>query len=202
MVGLPENGAPFPRVQAAFNCAAERFSMSPSSPPIASVHPKLPVAAPLRFPAALLSKTPTQIELACGEVQGTLLALEEGARTLGARLGVRFGPVELDAPTYEGVLQPEIPMLVRFLLLRLHQYSLDRIGGQWGLFYTPSYRGVAGPTVPLRDAPIEARMRFLDHSPEFFRLYLDASAVQLSAPKAAVARGQEALRLLSDIRPE
>lgn len=161
--------------------------------------PESGVVVPLRFKGGLLRRQPSQLDLAYSQVQATLLALEDRARTIGGQLGVRFGPVELKEPTQTGNNAQDMALVLRLFLLRIHMFSLDRVNGQWGLWYAPMVRAVAQPAVPLRDAPIEARTFFLENSEEFFRRYLEASELQLKAPKTAVVVGQRTLDLLAHI---
>lgn len=154
---------------------------------------------PLKFQGGLLQRQPSQLDLAYSEVQATLLALEDRARTIGGQLGVRFGPVELNEPKETGNPSRDMAVVLRLLIGRIHMFTLDRVNGHWGLWYAPMVRAVAQPIVPLRDAPIEARTYFLENSDEFFRRYLAAAEVQLKAPQAAVAIGQRTLDLLANV---
>lgn len=162
--------------------------------PVQANHPK-----PLTFQGGLLQRQPSQLDLAYSEVQKTLLALEDRARTIGAQLGVRFGPVELNEPKETGTSK-DMAAVMRLFLGRIHFFSLDRVNGHWGLLYSPMLRGVAQPSVPLRDAPIEARTFFLEYSEEFFRRYLATAEIQLKAPQTAVVVGQRTLDLLANVQ--
>lgn len=155
---------------------------------------------PLKFQGGLLQRQPSQLDLAYSQVQATLLALEDRARTIGGQLGVRFGPVELSEPKETGNPSKDMALVLRLMMGRIHMYMLDRVNGAWGLWYSPMVRTVAQPVVALRDAPIEARTFFLEHSEEFFRRYLAAAEAQLKAPQAAVAVGQRTLDLLANVQ--
>jgi len=152
------------------------------------------------FQGGLLRRQPSQLDLAYSQVQATLLALEDRARAIGGQLGVRFGPVELSEPNETGNPSKELALLLRLMTGRIHMFMLDRVNGTWGLWYSPMVRAVAQPVVPLRDAPVEARTFFLEHSEEFFGRYLATAEVQLKAPQTAVAAGQRTLDLLANVQ--
>jgi hypothetical protein len=83
-----------------------------------------------------------------------------------------------------------------------------RVHGRWGLYY---YRGPAafGPssatnvkpsTVPIKDAPLAVRERFLRHAEAFFSQYIKMAESRLTQVKASVEGGDAALRLLESLK--
>jgi len=86
----------------------------------------------------------------------------------------------------------------------VEQVTLEHRDGRWGLYY---FRGPAalGPsasttirpsTVPLKDAPLTVRERFLQRSESFFRRYIETVEGRLAKVKESVAAGDAALAML------
>ena len=56
--------------------------------------------------------------------------------------------------------------------------------------------------VPLRDAPLEARAKFLRRSESFFRQYFDKAKANLAKPHEAAEIGRRTLDLINSIEME
>ena len=166
----------------------------------------------LTFRAELLRPVPSQLELAHDEVTRVVEQLDERARDLGKALGVSMTTFEINPVAIPETLakadQSSKALYEAFATLTRSQevVTLEKRDGKWGLWYrhTPSPFVAAGrpaTTVPLRDAPLEARMKFLHKSAEFFDAYLKRAQEGLGSPQQAAAAGMRALEMLNNIKP-
>lgn len=162
--------------------------------------------APLTFPQALLRTPPSQLDMAQDEVTKVVEQLDERARHFGTTLGISMPNFDLNDVANE-VSQSEGWIVLAVALTRSPEcVSLEKRDGRWGLWYTKvppvlasSQRPVA--SVPLRDAPLEARMKFLRKSEEFFREYLKRAEEGLGSPQQAADIGKQTLAMLDRIKP-
>jgi hypothetical protein len=103
---------------------------------------------------------------------------------------------------------PEGPAELVLALLAPRQFvALERRRGDWGLWYSfePGIVkvGNAQPhSVPLRDAPLDVRERFLHRSEQFFRDYLELCRGRLGTMSSAVASGDRTIQLLQNLSLE
>ncbi|NOJ80497.1 hypothetical protein [Myxococcus xanthus] len=162
------------------------------------------VPAPLTFPQAVLRPIPSQLELAQNEVTKVVELCDERARHFGTMLGISMSAFELnDPPNTTG--QTDALALLVALTRSVESVSLERRDGRWGLWYTKSAPVLSSSqrpttTVPLRDAPLEARMQFLRKSEEFFREYLKRTEEGLGSPQQAAEMGKSTLAMLDNIK--
>jgi hypothetical protein len=89
----------------------------------------------------------------------------------------------------------------------LEQVTLEQREGKWGLYYHrgPAPFGSAAATtvkpssVPLKDAPLAVRERFLRHAEAFFRRYVEGAGTRLARMKESVEGGDAALEMLESL---
>ena len=116
--------------------------------------------------------------------------LDDRARHRGSKFGVplhRWALKELPSPSPE---TPgwEIALLAIGTLAQEQEFgNLEKHDGRWGLCYTrqPAPMNASreqAKTMALRDAPVDARMRFLERSDAFFRQYIDLCKSRLAEP--------------------
>jgi hypothetical protein len=163
-------------------------------------------AEPITFPEDLLRPTPSQLELAQDEVTRVVEQLDERARHYGTKLGVSMTNFELSESS-DALSRSEPWQGLVIAMTRNQEFvSLEKRDGRWGLWHTRTPPPLASSgrsvtTVPLRDAPLEARMKFLHKSEQFFREYLERVQQGLGSPQQAAERGKLTLELLDRIKP-
>ncbi|HTK31107.1 MAG TPA: hypothetical protein VL332_04015 [Candidatus Saccharimonadaceae bacterium] len=148
--------------------------------------------------------------------------LDARAQTLGESLGIAFTSFVLPAasgaaPANEAGAsgtEPEsaeasandgatmLAATLRTLTSREERVTLERRAGRWGLYFLRGAAALGGErgaeAVPLKDAPLEARERFLLHSEEFFAQYLDLCEDRRTRMRQAVAAADRTLALLDE----
>jgi hypothetical protein len=215
----PEEAERFPRKNIMKNKPPARVPLRPliarprtGSPPTENVFSEAEsvfpegAAAPMTFPEDLLRPTPSQLELAQDEVTRVVEQLDERARHYGTKLGVSMTNFELSEVS-DTITRSENWQVLLIAMTRNQEFiSLEKRDGRWGLWHTrtPPPLASAGrsvTTVPLRDAPLEARMKFLHKSEQFFREYLERVKQGLGSPQQAAERGKLTLALLDSIKP-
>jgi hypothetical protein len=160
----------------------------------------------LTFPAALYQPPQSQVTRAEDAVADRIAKLDTRAAQLGAAFGIPFtsfilNPVEL--PTGNSGWVMAIGILGK-LANRDERISLERRGGQWGLYFTRDPAAIAqerrSDTVALRDAPLNIRETFLLKSESFFREYLDLCKDRLGTMQNSVVGADRTLELLDGLR--
>jgi len=148
--------------------------------------------------------------------------LDARAQTLGESLGIAFTSFVLPAASgaaaseagASGTAEVEaveasandgatmLAATLRTLTSREERVTLERRAGRWGLYFlrgAAAFGGERGAeAVPLKDAPLEARERFLLHSEEFFAQYLDLCEDRRTRMRQAVAAADRTLALLDE----
>lgn len=163
-----------------------------------------PQSTAISFPKDLLQSPPTQLQAYEDAVAGRVRELDARASQLARGFGIGYSPgVHLqEAAEYEGT---EVLLLLGKMLIPTQRVSLEKVNGNWGLVYTYEPGVVKmgndrGMRVPLRDAPLDVREKFLRRSEEFFRRYLDSCKDRLAGMKDAVSAGDRTLELLQRIQ--
>jgi hypothetical protein len=91
---------------------------------------------------------------------------------------------------------------LRTLTSREERVTLERRAGRWGLYFVRGAAALGGErgaeAVPLKDAPLDVRERFLLHSEEFFAQYLDLCEERRTRMQRAVAAADRTLALLDE----
>lgn len=82
--------------------------------------------------------------------------------------------------------------------------TLERREGRWALFFTRDRAPLDSASaprsaVPLKDAPLDVRERFLQRSEDFFRAYLALCEDRLGRMKTAILQADRTLALLAAI---
>jgi len=158
------------------------------------------------FRADLLKPRQSQIAQYSNEVSDRITQLDLHARQLGESFGIPLSGFVLnpppDADPANGASVARA--FLHALAIREERISLERRSGQWGLFFT---RGVSllaqdrtSETVPLRDAPLDVRERFLTRSSEFFDQYLKLCEDRLGTMRQSVQLADQTLRQLASVR--
>jgi hypothetical protein len=159
---------------------------------------------PITFPKDLLVPPQTQVQQYEDAVSRSIRELDAAASQLAHGFGIGYSPgMNLDElPQQE---KSDLLILLAAAFVSTKRVTLEKINGTWGLVY--SYEpGVVRPgndrgyRVPLRDAPLEIREKFLHRSEEFFRRYLATCQDRLGTMKVAVDAGSRTLALLRNVQ--
>jgi hypothetical protein len=162
----------------------------------------------LTFPAALVHPPQSQVAQYEDAVSNRIGQLEVRALQLGEGFGIPFTSFVLNplaTPPLDTGLAVVASMLGA-LTTRPERISLERRNGRWGLYFTREPAVVAqerkADTVPLKDAPLDVRERFLVKSQEFFRSYLELCKDRLSSMKQSVHEADQTIALIDRLRLE
>lgn len=160
-----------------------------------------PNSGSLSFRRELLRPPQAQVTQYEDAVSQRVAALADRAAVLAAGFGISMTTYELNPPT-KGAGDLALTML-ELMVRTPERVTLERRDGRWGLFFTrePSMlQGAARPlAVPLKDAPLDVRERFLADSERFFREYLSLCENRLGKMKTAVDAADRTLALLQSI---
>ena len=166
------------------------------------------VDAAFTFPADLVRPPITQVSQYADAINDRVRQLDAAARSLAEGFGIPMSTFVLNpvASVGSGDNLAVLAMVLQGLVQKEERVSLERKGGRWGLYFT---RGAAivGPdrtieTVPLADAPLDVRERFLAKSEDFFREYLKLCEDRLGTMKSSVGAANRTLALLASVRLE
>jgi hypothetical protein len=162
----------------------------------------------LGFSADLIQPPQSQITRYEDLVSDRIMKLDLHAAMLAEGFGISFTTFTLNplpVPAEASPIAMATAMLQTFAH-RTERVSLERRSGRWGLYFTREPALVAqerrSESVPIKDAPLDVRERFLLQSEAFFREYLALCEDRLGKMKAAVADGDRTLMLLANIRLE
>jgi hypothetical protein len=160
----------------------------------------------LTFPANLLYPHQSQIAKNEDAVTQRVQQLDAWAQRMGEGFGISFTSFSLNPLTNDfgdGAMAMVATMLAA-MTHRDERISLERRGGRWGLYFTREPAALMqerkAEAVPLKDAPLEIRERFLSRSEDFYRAYLRLCEDRLGRMRAAVAAGDQTLALLDQIQ--
>jgi hypothetical protein len=162
----------------------------------------------LCFPATLLHPPQSQVARSEDLVSNRVAQLDTWAQRLGEGFGIPFTTFALNPlPTdFGGDAAAAALGAMASLVHRLERVSIERRSGKWGIYFTREPALLAqerrAETVPLKDAPLDMRERFLSCSEDFFRQYLKLCEHRLGTMQASVAQADRTLQLLADIRLE
>lgn len=161
----------------------------------------------LSFPASLVHPPQSQLTRSEDAVSNRIAQLDTWAQSLGQGFGISLTSFVLN-PISE-IKDREPSALLACLEVfghRQERVSLERRSGRWGLYFTREPAMIAqdrrAESVPLKDAPLDVRERFLLKSEEFFRAYLDLCEDRLGQMKASVTKADRTLQLLSTLHLE
>lgn len=162
-------------------------------------------ATPLSLRADLIHPPISQVAHYENMVSERIGQLDLRAAQLAESFGIPFTGFRLNPlPEMSNETLVALTILVESLAHRSERISLERRSGRWGLYFTREPALVAqerrSETVPLRDAPLDVRERFLQKSEQFFREYLALCEDRLGSMKAAVSDGDRTLALLNNIQ--
>ncbi len=158
----------------------------------------------LSFPRRLVHPPKSQVARSEDAVTNRIVQLDTHGQQLGEAFGIPFTSFVLNPLTPPSTDITQLAMAVATLLHREERIALERRGGRWGLYFSreaavvQSYDKKTDP-VPLKDAPLDVRERFLVKSEEFFRAYLDLCRNRLEKMHASVAQGDKTLALLRNL---
>lgn len=157
------------------------------------------------FPAHLLKPQQSQIAQYSDGVSDRIAQLDLHARHLGEGFGIPMTGFVLNPPPHpHSDDRTAVALaLLHVLAVREEMVSLERQGGEWGLFFT---RGISllsreriSETVRLRDAPLDVRERFLVRSHEFFEHYLKLCEDRLGKMRIAIGVADQTIAHLSSV---
>ena len=157
----------------------------------------------MSFPQDLLVPQSSQVQIYEDKVSSRIREIDAAASQLARGFGIGYAPgLYIDGiPERSG--KPTLDLLAVAFLPR-QRVSLEKVNSAWGLVYSyePAPMRAANDRalrVPLRDAPLEVREKFLQRSEEFFRRYLATCGDRLGSMKTAVDAGDRTLSLLRSI---
>lgn len=164
--------------------------------------------AEMTFPAHLIHPPQSQVARYGDEVSERVARLDRHAQHLAEGFGIPYTSFVLNPPP-DSPVDTGLEMLAAVLgalATKAERITLERRNGRWGLYFTrgPSVLSQerTADTVPLKDAPLDVRERFLVKSEEFFRGYLELCKDRLASMKGAVAGADRTLELLDQLRLE
>ena len=163
-------------------------------------------AKKLTFQANLLYPQQSQLTRYEDAVAQRIVQLDTWAQRLGEGFGISFTTFVLNPPPSnfgDAGMEMVAAVLVAFTQ-RVERVSLERRSGRWGLYFTREPAALSQErrteTVPLKDAPLDVRERFLTHSVDFVREYLKLCEDRLGRMKGAVSSADATLELLENVR--
>lgn len=159
----------------------------------------------LSFPAELIHPQQSQLARSEDAVGRRLLELDLWAQRLGEGFGISYTGFILNP------FEQAIPSGASDLIATLHAFtnrderiSLERRSGKWGLYFTREAALLSNDrrteTIPLKDAPLDVRERFMVKSEAFFRTYLKLCEDRLGKMKSSVLSADRTLELLNGLR--
>ncbi|MFN0009572.1 MAG: hypothetical protein ACKVXR_16870 [Planctomycetota bacterium] len=170
-----------------------------------------PPRADLTFPADLVLPPKSQVIQYEDRVTERIVALDTYARELGTGFGIPMTGFYLnDFPVPDSKID-SIPLAVLTVLgtvltRDIEHISMERRDGRWGLYFTRIANPLvqrqshsSGGFVPLKDAPLDVRERFLARSEAFFRRYLDQCGDRLASMKGAVDSADRTIAMLASL---
>lgn len=166
------------------------------------------VEAALTFPADLVHPPTTQLSQYADAINDRVRQLDAAARSLAEGFGIPMSSFVLNpvTPVGSGDSLSVVTAMLQGLVQKEERVSLERRGSRWGLYFTRGAAIVAPDkaieTVPLVDAPLDVRERFLAKSEEFFRAYLKLCEDRLGTMKSSVGAANRTLALLASLRLE
>ena len=161
-------------------------------------------ATGLSFPRHLVHPPKSQVARSEDAVTDRIVQLDTHAQQLGEAFGIPFTSFVLNSLPTASSDATQVALAVLALLHREERVALERRGGRWGLYFTREAAVVQNydkrtEPVPLKDAPLDVRERFLSKSEEFFRAYLDVCRNRLEKMHTSVAQGDRTLALLRNL---
>jgi hypothetical protein len=160
----------------------------------------------LTFQANLLYPQQSQLTQYEDAVTHRIVQLDSWAQRLGEGFGIPFTTFSLNPLQNnfgDGGLAAVATMLTA-LTHRDERVSLERRSGRWGLYFTREPAAMAqerkADAVPLKDAPLDIRERFLSKSEDFVRAYLKLCEDRLGRMQGAVASADQTLALLGQLQ--
>jgi hypothetical protein len=167
-------------------------------------------ASAFTFPKNLVHLPKSQAAQYADLVAQKISDLDTFAAQLGGAFGIAFTTFELVSASELPKIQDEGLQLAVALLQEMsrrpERVVLERREQQWGLFYTreapmlqPNERK---HTVRLREASLDARLRFLNVSEEFFGQYLALCQERFGGLKDALTAGDHTLAMLRSLKFE
>jgi hypothetical protein len=163
----------------------------------------------LTFPGRLIYPPQSQVARTEDAVTDHINQLDVHAQQLGQGFGISFTSFVLN-PLLEPASDSNVTALavaIASFLHRAERVSLERRSNRWGLYFTREAALVGSQDrktegVPLKDAPLDVREKFLLKSEEFFRDYLDLCRDRLAKMHDCVAQGDRTLALLHNLTLE
>jgi hypothetical protein len=166
---------------------------------------KVTQAKGLTFQADLLLPPKSQVTQYEDAVTQRVVQLDSWAQRLGEGFGLSFTTFSLN-PMQPNLADSGLAAVATMLMALTHRderVSLERKSGRWGLYFTREPAALAQDrkmdAVPLKDAPLDIRERFLSSSENFFRQYLQLCEDRLGRMRGAVSSADQTLALLNQL---
>lgn len=159
------------------------------------------------FPANLIHPQQSQLTKSEDAVGLRIRELDAWAQKLGEGFGISYtnfilNPLESVVPKGSS----EVLAVLYTLTSRDERISLERRSGKWGLYFTKEPAVFAQDrkteTIPLKDASLDIKDKFLLKSEEFFRSYLKLCEDRLGKMKSSVKSADRTLELLNNLHLE
>lgn len=163
--------------------------------------PAAPPTAGYVIDSSLIVPPRDQLSAYADSVSGCVEALNDRAVRLAEGFGMAMTPGYNINPETTDTGNAGLDV-IKAVLHRNEYFSIDRKSGRWAIFYSrdPSAMGGAPAVhVSLRDAPLDVREKFLQHSAAFFDMYLQRSQDRLAQMKSALTAGGQTLAMLDSI---
>jgi len=151
---------------------------------------------PSGFSVQIRQSTTNHIDAIDENISELVVRLTEKTKELAQKWGVRMNTFELNFPN--GTQPNEAPSRMwHTLAFGVERIDIDRIDGQWGVFYVTNNRNSHWTSHPLTSASLDVRRRFLDVSQSFLARYTDEIKKALEPRAQSIKTGTEALEALT-----
>lgn len=160
----------------------------------------------LGFPADLIHPPQSQLVKYADSVSDRIARLDLSAQRMAEGFGVSFTTFVLNPiPTPQSSDNAALVLAaLRAFTHKEERVTLERRSGRWGLYYMRGAPVVGNEApvepLPLRDAPLDVRERFLSASETFFREYLRLCEERLSRMRSSIGAADQTIEMIANIR--
>lgn len=160
----------------------------------------------LAFRADLIHPPQSQVVQYSDSVSDRIVRLDISAQRMAEGFGVAFTSFVLNpiAMPDKGNNAALLLATLQSLTHKQERITLERRNARWGLYYMRSAPAIGNESavdaVPLRDAPLDVRERFLTASEAFFREYLQLCEHRLGRMKKSIQAADRTIELLAAVR--